>query len=64
MAFKRSAVRSRLSPPKGTQKGLFSSENKPLLGSGEINHSGSGENRQFWSNENHQSGVARIDKVE
>ena len=30
----------------------------PLLGSGEINHSGSGENRQFWSNENHQSGVA------
>ena len=29
-----------------------------LLGSGEINHSGSGENRQFWSNENHQSGVA------
>ena len=28
------------------------------LGSGEINHSGSGENRQFWSNENHQSGVA------
>ena len=31
---------------------------QPLLGSGEINHSGSGENRQFWSNENHQSGVA------
>ena len=30
----------------------------PVLGSGEINHSGSGENRQFWSNENHQSGVA------
>ena len=29
-----------------------------VLGSGEINHSGSGENRQFWSNENHQSGVA------
>ena len=29
-----------------------------MLGSGEINHSGSGENRQFWSNENHQSGVA------
>lgn len=32
--------------------------NDTLLGSGEINHSGSGENRQFWSNENHQSGVA------
>ena len=32
--------------------------NPLLLGSGEINHSGSGENRQFWSNENHQSGVA------
>ena len=32
--------------------------NTQLLGSGEINHSGSGENRQFWSNENHQSGVA------
>ena len=32
--------------------------NRHLLGSGEINHSGSGENRQFWSNENHQSGVA------
>lgn len=30
----------------------------PMLGSGEINHSGSGENRQFWSNENRQSGVA------
>ena len=30
MAFKRSAVRSRLSPPKGTQKGLFSCENKPF----------------------------------
>ena len=29
-----------------------------LLGSGEINHFGPGENRQFWSNENHQSGVA------
>ena len=29
-----------------------------VLGSGEINHSGSGEKRQFWSNENHQSGVA------
>lgn len=29
-----------------------------MLGSGEINHSGLGENRQFWSNENHQSGVA------
>ena len=29
-----------------------------MLGSGEINHFGPGENRQFWSNENHQSGVA------
>lgn len=33
-------------------------QRKMMLGSGEINHSGSGENRQFWSNENHQSGVA------
>lgn len=33
-------------------------EQRLVLGSGEINHSGSGENRQFWSNENHQSGVA------
>lgn len=36
----------------------FSEELSNMLGSGEINHSGSGENRQFWSNENHQSGVA------
>lgn len=27
----------------------------PLLGSGEINHSGPGENRQFWPDENRQS---------
>ena len=36
----------------------FISDSQYMLGSGEINHSGSGENRQFWSNENHQSGVA------
>lgn len=38
--------------------GYVIEETSPVLGSGEINHSGSGENRQFWSNENHQSGVA------
>ena len=40
------------------KKECITEENMLLLGSGEINHSGSGENRQFWSNENHQSGVA------
>lgn len=38
--------------------GLICNENMQMLGSGEINHFGPGENRQFWSNENHQSGVA------
>lgn len=41
-----------------TQEYLNNPENSIVLGSGEINHFGPGENRQFWSNENHQSGVA------
>lgn len=56
---------SRTQPPAPTPQQLWERETARLrnfatsvLGSGEINHSGSGENRQFWSNENHQSGVA------